>query len=217
VKLLPTDRKRRLEQAAAADAAKQAQAAAAHAAAAALAAERLRPLEFGAPQAVVEAFRALQQGLAALAGEPLGAGGSKQKDVPLMLSDLSPRLAHLCRTCRTVALPSSSAAAANAHSLSAPDPLRLCGFDERVTALSTKTRPKQVVLRSGDGARRPYLLKGREDLHQDQRVMQLLAAANRLLLAQPECRARKLGAGLYAVNGRLSVWSLGCLFRQFTC
>ena len=225
------ERKRQQEQAAAGDAAKKAQNAAAQAAAAALAAEQLRPLEFTAHDTVMETFRALQRGVAALAQreQPLqqneghsrkdndssSTGQQKKKskkDAPLLLSDLSPRLVQLCHSGRTVTLPSSSSAAsalarlklsaaATAASFSAlSDPLRLLGFDECVTALRTKTRPKQVVFVSADGKRRPYLLKGCEDLHQDQRVMQLLGAANRLLAAQPASRARHLSAGHYAVS-----------------
>jgi len=225
------ERKRRQEQVAAGDAAKKAQTAAAQAAAAALAAEQLRPLEFTAHETVMAAFRALQRGVAALVQrQPQppqslsmnghenapNAGGQKKKekkkDAPLLLSDLSPRLVHLCRNGRTVTLPSSSSAQSSAASAmarpklstavstSSSDPLRLVGSDECVTALRTKTRPKQVVFVSADGKQRPYLLKGCEDLHQDQRVMQLLVAANRLLAAQPATRARNLSAGHYAVS-----------------
>ncbi len=42
-----------------------------------------------------------------------------------------------------------------------------------VVALPTKTRPKRISLVGSDGSRHTYLLKGREDLRMDERLMQV--------------------------------------------
>lgn len=57
----------------------------------------------------------------------------------------------------------------------------IASFSEHVTILPTKTRPKKLVILGSDGQTYPYLLKGREDLRLDARIMQLLQAINGFL------------------------------------
>lgn len=57
----------------------------------------------------------------------------------------------------------------------------IASFSEHVTILPTKTRPKKLVVLGSDGQTYPYLLKGREDLRLDARIMQLLQAINGFL------------------------------------
>lgn len=52
--------------------------------------------------------------------------------------------------------------------------LTVCGVHPRVYALATKTRPKRVALLGSDGRQHTYLLKGREDLRLDERLMQVM-------------------------------------------
>ena len=42
-----------------------------------------------------------------------------------------------------------------------------------MVALPTKTRPKRLMLLGSDGVRYTYLLKGRDDLRADERIMQV--------------------------------------------
>ncbi|CAN8270818.1 unnamed protein product [Cochlearia groenlandica] len=51
-------------------------------------------------------------------------------------------------------------------------------FSDHVTILPTKTRPKKLIMFGSDGNKYIYLLKGREDLRLDARIMQLLQAIN---------------------------------------
>ena len=55
--------------------------------------------------------------------------------------------------------------------------------------LPTKTRPKKLVLVGSDGKQYTYLLKGREDLHLDERIMQLLRVVSGLLRTERHTRA----------------------------
>ncbi|WOG84660.1 hypothetical protein DCAR_0103844 [Daucus carota subsp. sativus] len=57
----------------------------------------------------------------------------------------------------------------------------IASFLEHITILPTKTRPKKLVILGSDGQTYPYLLKGREDLRLDARIMQLLQAINGFL------------------------------------
>lgn len=49
---------------------------------------------------------------------------------------------------------------------------------QTVQVLPTKTRPKKLVFVGSNGHRYQYLLKGLEDLHLDERIMQLLSIIN---------------------------------------
>ncbi|KAK7239306.1 protein serine/threonine kinase [Aureococcus anophagefferens] len=51
---------------------------------------------------------------------------------------------------------------------------RVARLVEHVVPLNSKTRPKKLTFACGDGSRRSFLLKGAEDVHLDERVMQLL-------------------------------------------
>ncbi|RWS29156.1 serine/threonine-protein kinase-like protein 4 [Leptotrombidium deliense] len=55
---------------------------------------------------------------------------------------------------------------------------RVC---KTVCVLHTKTKPKKLVFSGSDGKMHPYLLKGHEDLHLDERVMQFLSIVNKML------------------------------------
>ncbi|XP_071733671.1 uncharacterized protein [Rutidosis leptorrhynchoides] len=54
----------------------------------------------------------------------------------------------------------------------------IASFCEQIVILPTKTKPKKLVIVGSDGQTYPYLLKGREDLRLDARIMQLLQAIN---------------------------------------
>ncbi|XP_062590366.1 serine/threonine-protein kinase SMG1-like isoform X1 [Saccostrea cucullata] len=49
-----------------------------------------------------------------------------------------------------------------------------------VQILPTKTKPKKLMLLGSDGKRYPYLFKGLEDLHLDERIMQFLGIVNNM-------------------------------------
>ena len=69
----------------------------------------------------------------------------------------------------------SAAAAAAAAGAGGPGAggVSVAGVSSEVTALATKTRPKRVALLGSDGGSYGFLLKGREDLRMDERLMQV--------------------------------------------
>ncbi|CAA2970673.1 serine threonine- kinase SMG1-like [Olea europaea subsp. europaea] len=76
----------------------------------------------------------------------------------------------------------------------------IASFSEQVVILSTKTKPKKLVLMGSDGQKYTYLLKGREDLRLDARIMQLLQAVNGFLHSSSATRSRSLGIRHYSVT-----------------
>jgi len=49
----------------------------------------------------------------------------------------------------------------------------IAGVFPTLAALPTKTRPKRLELLGSDGAKYVFLLKGRDDLRMDERLMQV--------------------------------------------
>ncbi|XP_059443210.1 uncharacterized protein LOC132175321 isoform X2 [Corylus avellana] len=76
----------------------------------------------------------------------------------------------------------------------------IASFSEQVAILSTKTKPKKLVILGSDGQKYTYLLKGREDLRLDARIMQLLQAIKGFLHSSPATRSHSLGIRYYSVT-----------------
>jgi FKBP12-rapamycin complex-associated protein len=76
--------------------------------------------------------------------------------------------------------------------------VRIAKFDPMASLIQSKQRPRKLLLRGSDGTNYQYLLKGHEDIRQDERVMQLLALCNTLLTNDNECRKRHLNIQRYA-------------------
>ncbi|KXT09741.1 hypothetical protein AC579_9320 [Pseudocercospora musae] len=76
--------------------------------------------------------------------------------------------------------------------------IKIASFDPVATVISSKQRPRKLTMRGSDGQKHDFLIKGHEDIRQDERVMQLLGLANTLLAADPECLKRHLNIQRYA-------------------
>lgn len=76
----------------------------------------------------------------------------------------------------------------------------IASFSDNVAILSTKTKPKKLVIVGSDGQKYTYLLKGREDLRLDARIMQLLQAVNGFLSSSSSTRYKPLGIRYYSVT-----------------
>ncbi|KAG0239164.1 Serine/threonine-protein kinase smg1 [Actinomortierella wolfii] len=116
----------------------------------------------------------------------------------LQLSDLSPGLTSLDFS--KINIPSRLPTYSEGSS-SRDDELdiRIQSFEQQVIVIPTKTKPKKLVLIGSDGKRYPFLFKGLEDLHLDERVMQLLKITNGMLDRDKEASTRNLNARHYAV------------------
>lgn len=77
--------------------------------------------------------------------------------------------------------------------------IHLSSFNPNLTILSSKQRPRKLVLNGSDGSEYVFLLKGHEDLRQDERVMQLFGLVNTLLASEFETSRDGLSIQRYSV------------------
>ncbi|KAF9210203.1 Serine/threonine-protein kinase smg1 [Haplosporangium sp. Z 27] len=105
----------------------------------------------------------------------------------LQLSDLSPELASIQSSLIDIPNPNQGTG------------ITIQSFEKQVVVIPTKTKPKKLSLQGSDGKRYTYLFKGMEDLHLDERVMQLLRISNGMLQRDKDSSSRQLNARHYAV------------------
>jgi len=113
------------------------------------------------------------------------------KPSTLTLQEISPKLAKIDSS--SILMPGVQ------DYVQSDEPVTINAFSPNVVVLPTKTRPRKLVLVGSDGRQYPYLLKGREDLHLDERMMQFLTVVNMLLKKDKQIAARGLRARNYAV------------------
>ncbi|PNS15729.1 hypothetical protein CAC42_4181 [Sphaceloma murrayae] len=77
-------------------------------------------------------------------------------------------------------------------------PVCIMSFDPNASVIQSKQRPRKLSLRGSDGLTYTFLLKGHEDIRQDERVMQLFGLVNTLLTSDDECLKRHLNIQPYA-------------------
>eukprot|EP00978_Attheya_sp_CCMP212_P001865 scaffold3858_cov55-Attheya_sp.AAC.1 len=73
-------------------------------------------------------------------------------------------------------------------------------FIPSVQVINSKQRPRKVTLRGSDGKDYVFLLKGHEDLRQDERVMQLFGLVNALLARDRRTNNHDLDIQRYAIS-----------------
>ncbi|KAF9924106.1 Serine/threonine-protein kinase smg1, partial [Modicella reniformis] len=105
----------------------------------------------------------------------------------LKLSELSPELATIQPSLIDIPSPNQGTR------------VTIQSFEQQVVVIPTKTKPKKLTIIGSDGKRYTYLFKGLEDLHLDERVMQLLRISNGMLQRDKESNSRQLSARHYAV------------------
>jgi FKBP12-rapamycin complex-associated protein len=71
-------------------------------------------------------------------------------------------------------------------------------FSPLASVISSKQRPRKLAMLGSDGTSYDFVLKGHEDIRQDERVMQLFGLVNTLLSTEPECLKRHLNIQRYA-------------------
>ncbi|XP_063917186.1 serine/threonine-protein kinase mTOR isoform X2 [Zophobas morio] len=93
--------------------------------------------------------------------------------------------------------------------------VRIAYFNRSLEVITSKQRPRKLVIRGSNGKEYMFLLKGHEDLRQDERVMQLFGLVNTLLMKDPDTFRRNLTIQRYAViplstNSGLIGWLPHC-------
>jgi FKBP12-rapamycin complex-associated protein len=77
--------------------------------------------------------------------------------------------------------------------------VRISSFAPTLSVFNTKQRPRKLTIHGSDGIEYVFLLKGHEDLRQDERVMQLFGLVNNLLANDHETAKSHLSITRYAV------------------
>ncbi|XP_053551228.1 serine/threonine-protein kinase SMG1 isoform X2 [Bombina bombina] len=96
----------------------------------------------------------------------------KRASYLLRLEEISPCLSTMTNT--EIALPGE---------VSDRDTITIHSVGSTITILPTKTKPKKFIFLGSDGKNYPYLFKGLEDLHLDERIMQFLSIVNTMFAA----------------------------------
>ncbi|CAF4657655.1 unnamed protein product [Rotaria sp. Silwood1] len=124
----------------------------------------------------------------------------------LELDYVSPRLATHCRDLE-LAVPGT-------YEPYKP-PITIRNVQSHITVITSKQRPRKISITGSDGYEYVFLLKGHEDLRQDERVMQLFGLVNEFLSANDETRRRNFIIQRYPViplapNNGLLGWVAQC-------
>ncbi|KAN0137000.1 atypical/PIKK/FRAP protein kinase [Lactarius tabidus] len=77
--------------------------------------------------------------------------------------------------------------------------ITIMNFAPKLSIIVSKQRPRRLYLKGSDGKEYQYLLKGHEDLRQDERVMQLFSLVNTLLSEDTDSFKRRLHIQRYPV------------------
>ncbi|KAM8966776.1 DNA-dependent protein kinase catalytic subunit [Pelodytes ibericus] len=77
--------------------------------------------------------------------------------------------------------------------------VKISGFDERVKVMSSLRKPKRIIIRGNDEREYPFLVKGGEDLRQDQRIEQLFTIMNIILSRDAASSQRHMQLKTYQV------------------
>ncbi|XP_013880332.1 serine/threonine-protein kinase SMG1 isoform X3 [Austrofundulus limnaeus] len=124
----------------------------------------------------------------------------KRASYLLHLDEISPRLVSMTTT--QMALPGEA---------SASDAVTIQSVGKTITILPTKTKPKKLFFLGSDGRNYPYLFKGLEDLHLDERIMQFLSIVNTMFTKvnqqeQPRFHARHYSVTPLGTRSGLIQW-----------
>lgn len=91
----------------------------------------------------------------------------------------------------------------------------IASFASQLVVITSKQRPRKLTIHGSDGEEYAFLLKGHEDLRQDERVMQLFGLVNTLLENSRNTAEKDLRIQRYAViplspNSGLIGWVANC-------
>jgi len=77
--------------------------------------------------------------------------------------------------------------------------IKIKGFSPSLKVIESKQRPRRLIIYGSDGEAHEFLLKGHEDLRQDERVMQLFGLVNTLLTDDVLTAHRRLNIKCIAI------------------
>lgn len=78
--------------------------------------------------------------------------------------------------------------------------VKIESFSPSIQVITSKQRPRKITLKGSNGKDYVFLLKGHEDLRQDERVMQLFGLVNALLVRDPQTKKHDLKIQRYPIS-----------------
>lgn len=100
---------------------------------------------------------------------------------------------------RKLILPNPDFASVKQHNVFPNPYVSIAGIDNAITVLASLQRPRKIVFRGSDGKRYTFMLKPKDDLRKDFRLMEFNEIVNQLLMKDAEARQRRLNIRLYSV------------------
>ena len=93
--------------------------------------------------------------------------------------------------------------------------VKISSFSKNILVFDSKQHPRKIVIYGSDDKEYPFLLKGNDDLRQDERVMQLFRLINTLLSKDPDTKEKNLFIKRYPItplshNTGLIGWMSNC-------
>ena len=93
--------------------------------------------------------------------------------------------------------------------------VKISSFSKNIIVFNSKQHPRKIVIYGSDGKEYPFLLKGHDDLRQDERVMQLFDLVNIILAKDKSTSNKKLFIETYTIfpishNAGLIGWVKNC-------
>ncbi|CAB3224272.1 unnamed protein product [Arctia plantaginis] len=99
-----------------------------------------------------------------------------------------------------IVLPSKAARQERIHfNIPTEPPVYIAGIEEQINILPSLQKPRKVTLKGSDGKSYIIMLKPRDDLRKDYRLMEFNGVVNRFLQDAPETRRRRLYIRTYSV------------------
>ncbi|KAB0793869.1 hypothetical protein PPYR_13489 [Photinus pyralis] len=77
--------------------------------------------------------------------------------------------------------------------------VHIVGIEDKFTILESMQHPRKITFRGSDGNKYTQLLKPKDDLRKDFRLMEFNDVVNQMLSRDPDCRQRRLHIRLYSV------------------
>lgn len=88
------------------------------------------------------------------------------------------------------------------HGLTKPLPeyhIKIAGFNQNVVTFTSIRMPRKIIILGNDEKEYAYVVKGGEDLRQDQRIQLLFARMNQIFRNDSACKSRNLSLKTYQV------------------
>eukprot|EP01133_Synstelium_polycarpum_P004009 gene4009-4642_t len=137
----------------------------------------------------------------------LGQTDIKKGPVTAKLSDIGKRLLEMRNVNVIIPIQSSFVPNLPASGLREPKPTvfnlplpTIASFEDHVDVMTSLQRPKKIIVNGSNGHAYPFLVKAKDDLRKDNRLLELMALLNKVLRKDPACRKRRLGVRGYSVT-----------------